>query len=247
MSPLSDVRKRLLPRRQGGATSAEQPPQDRRHLFIVTYGKSGSTLLMGLLNSLPGYQIMGENGGVLLDLIQYHQKATKFRDKWTFEEPLGPAHPWYGIDQYPQEVGYARMADLVTDTLLRPRPETTVAGFKEIRWWKVSPTAYLDFIDHLYPGARYILNTRNLEHVATSSWWKRDPAALENLGKLERKLKRAVESRGERGYHIHYDDYVADRSRLQDLCEWLGEDYDAERFDEVMAVKHTTRRESPDD
>src|SRR5688572_1085508 len=33
------------------------------HLFIVTYGRSGSTLLQGVLNSIPGYLIRGENDG----------------------------------------------------------------------------------------------------------------------------------------------------------------------------------------
>ena len=33
---------------------------DFGYLFVVTYGRSGSTLLMGLLNSIPGYLIRGE-------------------------------------------------------------------------------------------------------------------------------------------------------------------------------------------
>lgn len=244
---MADVGKRFFTRGRDEPASTAPEEEPLQHLFIVTYGKSGSTLLMGLLNSLPGYQIMGENGGVMLDLMQFHHKAAKFRDKWTFDEPLRPAHPWYGIDQFPEEVAFARMADLVTETLLRPGPETTVAGFKEIRWWKARPVDYLDFIDSLFPNARYILNTRNLDNVARSSWWKRDPNSRQKLEKIERMLKEGVATRGDRGFHIHYDSYVADRARLQELCDWLGVEYDAERFDAVMEVKHTTRREAPEE
>ena len=40
---------------------------ERRYnfVFIFTYGRSGSTLLMGLLNSLPHYCIRGENNNLL--------------------------------------------------------------------------------------------------------------------------------------------------------------------------------------
>lgn len=210
------------------------------HLFIVTYGKSGSTLLMGLLNSLPGYKIMGENGGILLPLVEFHQRATTLRDKWTREEPLQPAHPWYGIDQFPESVAYERMADLVTETLLRPDPDTTVAGFKEIRWWKAPTESYLDLLENMFPNSRFLLNTRDLATVATRSWWKRDPNAFENLQRIEANLKQAVDSRGSKGFHVHYDDYVQDHSQLQAMCEWLGVDYDEERFERVFQVKHTS-------
>ena len=36
------------------------PPRFRT-VNIVTYGRSGSTLLMGLLNAIDGYRIRGEN------------------------------------------------------------------------------------------------------------------------------------------------------------------------------------------
>jgi hypothetical protein len=211
-----------------------------QHLFIVTYGKSGSTLLTGLLNSLPGYQIMGENGGVLVDLARYHRKVTAARDQWSGDERLTPAHPWHGIDGYPAEVALERMRALVTDTLLRPRPGTTVSGFKEIRWTQDRPQPYLDFVDQLFPGARYLLNTRNLDDVAQSGWWRTNPAAREQLQVVEDSLKAAVASRGDRGFHVHYDDYARDPAALQELCRWLGADYDADRFAAVMEVPHST-------
>ena len=31
------------------------------HVFVMTYGRSGSTLLMGILNSIPGWLLRGEN------------------------------------------------------------------------------------------------------------------------------------------------------------------------------------------
>lgn len=217
---------------------------DPDFLFVVTYGKSGSTLLMGLLDSLPGYCIRGENRGVLYHLFRYHSKAVAERGKWSRSDPLPPTHPWYGIDDYPSATAVAGMRRLVIDTLLRPEPGTKVAGFKEVRWWMTGPVEYLDFIDTLFPGVRYILNTRNLDNVAQSSWWRKIPTARADLAKVEERLKDTVARRGERGYHVHYDDYVKDPSILRDLCDWLGVEYDEERFAAVMARRHTTAADS---
>jgi hypothetical protein len=214
------------------------------YLFVVTYGRSGSTLLMGLLNSLPGYCIRGENQGILYDLFQYHTKAIEAGRKHGLQtEPLTPRHPWYGIDQYPVEVAAARMRQLVIDTLLRPEPGTRVTGFKEIRWWMPKPVEYLNFIQTLFPEARFILNTRNLDDVARSSWYINKPNAREDLEGVEQRIKDAVARRGDRSYHIHYDDYVRDSSVLRGLYEWLGEDYDPAQVADVMATRHSSSRD----
>lgn len=34
-------------------------------VLIITYGRSGSTLLQGILNSIPGYLIRGENENLM--------------------------------------------------------------------------------------------------------------------------------------------------------------------------------------
>src|SRR5690606_768941 len=86
------------------ATGSADPTLELNYLFIVTYGRSGSTLLMSILDTLPGFCIRGENGGVLYDLFTFHTKATNAREKWSGRKPLEPLHPWYGIDGYPEQV-----------------------------------------------------------------------------------------------------------------------------------------------
>lgn len=216
--------------------------EDLGFIFVVTYGRSGSTLLMGLLNSIPGYCLRGENAGVLYDLFQYQTKVTTSAAANATPEPMAGTHPWFGIDEYPQDVALARMRQLVIDSLLRPEPDTRVSGFKEIRWWMAQPVEYLDFIDRVFPGCRYILNTRNHEDVTQSSWYRKNPKAGEDLVKIEERLKDTVGRRGDRGYHVHYDDYVKDRSVVQGLFEWLGEPYDADRVEQVFGTRHSSSR-----
>ena len=218
---------------------AAEPLDDLQVLFIVTYGRSGSTLLMSLLDSLPGYVIRGENAGVLYHLYEFHAKALSARDKWAKDKPLPPQHPWYGIDDYPQSLALARMRQLVVDTIFRPEPDTRVTGMKEIRWWMPNIPAYLDFLETLFPRARFLLNTRNLKDVARSRWYAKNPDALAHLTDLEARLTSAVASRGDRGYHIHYDDYIRDPTVLRGLFEWLGEEYEPDRVARILATKHS--------
>ena len=42
-------------------------------VLIVTYGRSGSTLLQGILNSIEGCLIRGENDNFCFALYQAHQ------------------------------------------------------------------------------------------------------------------------------------------------------------------------------
>lgn len=224
--------------------AAEAPgrsdPGSLDYLFVVTYGRSGSTLLMGLLNALPGYCIRGENQGILYDLFQYHSKAVEAREKHgQGGAPLTTQHPWYGIDAYPEQLATARIRRLVVDTLLRPEPGTRVTGFKEIRWWMPKPVEFLDFLESVFPAARFLLNTRNLDDVASSGWFRQEPDARERLEQVEQRLRDTVGRRRDRGYHVHYDDYVADPASLRGMYEWLGEPYDPEQVAEVFSVEYS--------
>jgi hypothetical protein len=62
-----------------------------RHAFIVTYGRTGSTVLMSLLNASGRTRIFGENYGYLYGL--YRSLATL--DNWQARAEEAPAsgHP----------------------------------------------------------------------------------------------------------------------------------------------------------
>jgi hypothetical protein len=216
-------------------------PEDARlgHLFIVTYGRSGSTLLQGVLCSQPGFLIRGENGGILEQLFRFHQRAMREREAHRGEVPTTPRSPWHGIDGYPPDLAIAAIRSLVTQTLLRPAPDTRVVGFKEIRWPSRDLPAFLDFIQELFPDARFVVNTRDLDAVARSGFWANRPDARATVEAAEARLLAATDALGDRAYRVHYDDYVADPASLEGLFAWLGEEFDLERVRVVMSRRHS--------
>jgi hypothetical protein len=117
-----------------------------------------------------------------------------------------------------------------------------VTGFKEIRWWRHDDLdAYVDWLREVFPGARFLVNTRDHAAVLRSKWWaKGDPAAnAAHLADIERRLLDTAAHLGDAAYHVHFDDYVTDPSVLAPMFEWLGEEYDEAAVRETMARKHS--------
>lgn len=211
------------------------PQQDLDHLFVVTYGRSGSTLLMGVLNTVPGYLIRGENHNALLHLFRFHQAmATGSRRR--LSRPTGP---FFGISGFPAQRSLRQIQRLATDTVLRPEPDTRVTGFKEIRWYHADLEEYVAWLREVFPGARFLVNTRNHAAVLKSKWWAEGDDKSEHLADIERRILALAASLGEAAYRVHYDDYIADPGVLRGMFEWLGEPFDEATVRKTMAVRHS--------
>lgn len=210
-------------------------------MFVMTYGRSGSTLLMGILNSIPGWLLRGENRHAMRHLYEFHQSAMTEKARVDADRASQPTHPWFGIEAFPAEVSLQHIRALAEATLLRPEPDTRVTGYKEIRWYDEDLPDYLAFLQQVFPGARFVLNTRNLEDVAASNFWTHKDDPHGRVQRIEELMLSAAEGLGDAVYRVHYDDYVADPEMLRGLFAWLGEDFDVDTIHEVMATPHSRR------
>jgi hypothetical protein len=229
---------------------SERPRNDLSYVFICTYGRSGSTLLQGVLNSIPGYLIRGENRQALWHLYQLHQ--TVMQQKRIFSgwmnrgEPLPVSHPFFGLDGYPDSA-HREFRRLAQNLLLRPKEDTRVTGFKEIRWAEDDVLGYVQFLRNVFPDARFVINTRNLDDVTQSAWWGEDPDARAVLERAEARLADIERELAGSAYRVRYDDYVADPSVLRGLFDWLGEDFDLDAVRAVLEVEHSYQPKDDDE
>ena len=212
-------------------------PDDYEYLFIVTYGRSGSTLLNGVLNSIPGYLIRGENRFVVDYLHKWHRTMQRVLEDGR-KTRLDPRNPFYGVRGYPPQQELVAMRYLVMTTLLRPGPHARVLGFKEIRWPAQDLDPVIDFIDTLFPRSRYLFNTRNAEDVAKSKWWREARDPIGQIAKREAHWAEVRKTLGDRAFHVRYDDYIADPESLRSLFEWLGEPFDLDQITKVLQTRH---------
>ena len=114
-------------------------PSDRalldcyRYVFVVSYGRSGSTLLQSAINSTPGTQLRGENCNILYSLYRAVASAElTILGRARHPEPRRPDHPWFGFNEIVAERFESTLLNAFVRDVLVPDPATKVTGFKEI-------------------------------------------------------------------------------------------------------------------
>lgn len=225
-------------------------------VLIVTYGRSGSTLLQGILNSIPGCLIRGENFNVCLGL---YQSYTAYLQTITHEQASNtnsdtPSSPWYGALHLDADQYLADMRTMVLSHLQRGISSGTqiqCVGFKEIRYLPLDMHegkgayvqylhGYLDFLAKLLPNVAFVFLTREHSQVVKSAWWKtRSPETV--LGKLQQfeKAAKAYAHQHDNCHFIDYSDMVRNDEELASLFSFLGAPYDHASVAEVLKQRHS--------
>jgi hypothetical protein len=212
-----------------------------RYVFIITYGRSGSTLLLGILNSIPGYRVNGENYNTLYRLHQAHAAISEgYRMCVGRPKHKLPQSPWYGIHRArPEQFRQELVTSFVTH-VLRPGPGDRVLGFKEIRYTKANVPDFPEFLDFLrrsFPDCRIVFNHRKLSAVAKSSWWALDKNAAEKLAAADERMLEVPAD--DRHFHFFYDEIDDSLDHLRALFDFLGEEFDETVTREVLATRHS--------
>jgi len=222
------------------------PAQIEKTVFVVTYGRTGSTLIQNLLNAIDGYCIRGENENAVAPLAlawNTLKQSSNVRNIGKKAVATTPIHPWYGAELInPNRFGRA-MANAFIRTVLAPPTGTRVTGFKEIRWAhdpKFLPTL-LNYVHMAFPNPHFVFNTRSLDEVAESAWWAnmKPEAVTARLTRTEAAFADYLAAYPQRGVHIHYNDYVADQEALAPMYEFIGETYVPDQVAEIMSQRLT--------
>lgn len=148
--------------------AAPQETNKDKPIFILTTGRSGSTLFQKLLNTNPGLVIWGEHAGILNHLMIAHLSVQNVdwipddvaKGTWMLD-PSRPVDPnrWTAWDGSFSKAGFHRSLRKFTDSLFCEHvPGQMRWGFKEIRYFD---DRFIDFMLSLYPKAQFIVLMRN--------------------------------------------------------------------------------------
>lgn len=227
-------------------------------VFIVTYGRSGSTLLQKILNSIPGYCVRGENANGLFHIYQAWREMTQARAILALrrrKQASSIDHPWHGAELInPDTLARALVKTFVDEVLNLPN-DTRVGGFKEIRWHKSAEQFpdFMRFVHAYFPNAKVIVNTRDLDAVARSGWWaKQKPHQVKAVLSAANTMFAAYrEEFPEASISLHYDDYTGNPDAFVPLFDFLGESFDRDAIKAILDtplhhLKTANRKDAPE-
>ena len=177
-----------------GLQAVTQPPTPR-FVFVVTYGRSGSTLTQGMLNTLPRTLVRGENNLYLLPMFRAYASLETFKDKFGGPGAAKASSAFYGLREVDLDAFAASVRQLVQQQLLGDVAPSDVdrLGFKEVLWHRIKPeewSGFFGFMDLAFDEPLYVLNRRDVAMTSTSGFWqKKEPGVAEQQINRVRRLQ----------------------------------------------------------
>lgn len=219
-------------------------------VFVVSCGRSGSTVLQHLLNTIPGWCIRGENANALTHLCRL---VADLEDQEMVGPQFGPpgaaagtpADPWYGAAEIDVARTARQMFDLFCKEILHLPADLRVGGFKEIRYVEDLDflPRQLDLIRSYFPHTRLVFLTRAAEEVARSGWWTSWPAE-DVIPEIEAANAAFAAYAGahEACFLLDHARFAEGADALAPLFAFLNEDFAPETVQQVLDQRLTHGR-----
>lgn len=215
-------------------------PDCRTFVFIVTYGRSGSTLLQRMLSTIPKSYILGENVDALAGLFQSYRSAAIAKRKHGNRRRSSVADPWRGVHLINPERYNRKLAATFIEEILHPPPNATLVGFKEIRYLEHDDLEeYLDYLRRTFRPCVLVFNRRNADAVAASAR-RKDHGYPNDSAKavcqFDQRVDAYVSLHRDDCEVVIYDDYIRNPQVLLPLFGRLGACIDEAKLRKVLLV-----------
>lgn len=203
----------------------------RRWLIILATGRSASTTLLYMLNSLPGIRLSGENNDELKVLKEAIDNIR--RDK-QFLRGENKKNPW-GHNPVPQGA-YGCVVQKMMETINPPGQNNdyddeteTIIGFKTIRFFNNvdidDVEDLVQFLKESFPCARFVLNVRSdtvEQATSTNAAFPKSNVRVQNLDRMNGLIKTFAKLLGDSAYLLDSTEWVQNIEVLNDMVLWLG-------------------------
>ena len=215
---------------------------DDNVILICATGRSGSTTMMRLLNSIPNSNICGENFGAINSILEFyrriktttndyvpgHKRPANFDD--IVSKNIKPA--WYNSYNYSQII---QIIKIMIINMFKNNETTNIWGFKEIRYDNGNINYIKDFKE-LFPQTKVIIQIReNIMAQSKSGWFKEDKNSIKFLKIYTKELiDFGLENKD--WCYITSFERMFDRNNLKKIFTFIGfqEKYDENKITEIL-------------
>lgn len=215
---------------------------DDKIVLICATGRSGSTTMQRLINTIPNSNICGENYGAINSLLEFYRRLKTTTKEYvpghlrpaTFEDIVSKnvKPSWYNSYNLNQMV---QMIKIMIINMFKNSESTNVWGFKEIRYDSGNINYIKDFKE-LFPQTKVIIQFRaDLRAQSNSGWFKADKTAFDYLHKNTKELIDFGIENKEWCYLTSFE-RMFDRNNLKNLFSFIGcgENYDENKITDVL-------------
>jgi hypothetical protein len=211
-------------------------------VLICATGRSGSTSLQRIINTIPNSNICGENYGAVNSLLDFyiklhassrHQIPGHYKPA-SYEEIISKnvKPSWYNSYQMPEME--QKLKDLIV-AMFKKDSNTNLWGFKEIRYDN-KKVNLLKYFKQLFPQTKLIIQIReNITAQSQSDWYKKDKNSVLNLYKMNQELYDFYCQNKDWCYFTTFEQ-MFDKNNLQNIFAFIEcrENYDENKVDEVL-------------
>jgi hypothetical protein len=211
-------------------------------VLICATGRSGSTTMQRIINTIPGSNICGENYGAVNSLLDFYNKLHATSSDYvpghynpaSYEEIVSknvkPA--WYNSYKIKEMEDQIRKLII---TMFKNKPETNLWGFKEIRYDN-KKIHLIKLFKTLFPQTKVIIQIReNIQAQSKSGWHKDDKNAPAYIQQMNKELIEFSNQNRDWCHLISFERMFV-RSNLQNLFSFIDcrEKYDENKVTEVL-------------
>ena len=211
-------------------------------VLICATGRSGSTTMQRIVNSVPNSNICGENFGAINSLLEFykriktttidfvpgHLRPASYED--IISKDVKPS--WYNSYNFQQTVSMIKM---LIASLFKNKEATNMWGFKEIRYDN-GDIKYLKEFKELFPQTKVIIQVRgNIAAQSQSSWLKKDRNAVQYLNALNNEFYNFYNQNKEWCYFTTFEK-MFDMENIKKIFEFIdcSQHYDQSKIKQIL-------------
>lgn len=211
-------------------------------VLLCCTGRSGSTTLQRIINTIPNSNICGENYGALNSLLLYYKKLKQT----TFIQVPGNKNPlsyqvlidksikpaWYNSYNLMEMQSIIKLQII---KMFKNSETTNLWGFKEIRYENKNIELLMEFKE-LFPEVKVIIQIReDIDKQSQSSWFKKDPNSKKFLEIQNMNFKKFYEKNKDFCYFNTFEK-MFDMKNMNNLFEFIGckDEFNEEKIKNVL-------------
>ena len=215
---------------------------DDKIVLICATGRSGSTTLQRIINTIPNANICGENYGAINSLLEFyknlhiasqqfipgHYNPASYED--IINKNVKPS--WYNsykINEIEEQVRQTIITMFKKDT------NTNIWGFKEIRYDN-KKIHLIKYFKMLFPQTKVILQIRkDINSQCQSSWYKNDKNAFKYLQQTNKELWDFYKVNKDWCYFTTFEE-MFDKYTMENIFKFIDchPHYDDEKINDVL-------------